>query len=428
MIKGQGVGIYNKSSTYRINYIYSKSITDFEKSLKSSDLNNYFELQQLVDKKYNFNFGYSVYIVDDVGKVVAGSNKELIAIDKQQVKAGKKQYCVSKVQDSVFKISGCDYLKDGYFLYYVYLGYGHDDSIMLVYALIGFIIIFFMLMWTRISYISKIKAAVRIIAEGNLTYRAPLKFKNELRELAEDINFMTSELEKEDRKRGEFLTNISHDLRTPLTTILGYIDMLKKDKYDSREELKKYISIIERKGVFLRTMLEDFFEYSKLTSKDIVLNYESLELNELGRQVLEDEGMRFADRSLKLELELSKEPVYIQGDSDLLGRAVNNLLSNSLKYSKANTLVKINISKEELNNVSYGVFSVSNVPKETISEVEVGSFFERLYKKDQARHEEGSGLGLSIVEDIIKLHGGIIKGYKEKEELIFKLYIKLSNI
>lgn len=257
-----------------------------------------------------------------------------------------------------------------------------------------------------------------------MTHRAPVKYKNELGELAENINFMAFELEKEDRKRSEFLTNISHDLRTPLTTILGYIDMIKKEKYDSRDELNKYINIIERKGIFLRTMLEDFFQYSKLTSKDIALNIESLELNELGRQIFQDEESGFNEKSLRLEVELSKQPVYIYGDSDLIGRAVNNLLSNSLKYSKTNTVVKIKISKEKLNNVSYGVFSVSNVPRETVSEVEVDSFFERLYKKDQSRHEEGSGLGLSIVKDIVKLHGGIIKGYKEKEELIFKLFIK----
>ena len=424
IIKSQGVGIYNKNSSYRINYLYKDSITDLEEDLKGNNLNNHFELQKLMDEKYTFDWGYSFYIVDDSGKIAAGSNKELTYIDKNQIKAGKKDYSVSKVQDSIFRIAGCDYLKDGYFLYYVYLGYGHDDSTMLIYALIGFIVIFFILIWTRISYISKIKKAVGIIAEGDLTNRAPIKFKNELRELAEDINFMASELEKEDRKRSEFLTNISHDLRTPLTTILGYIDMLKKDKYDSKEELNKYINIIERKGIFLRTMLEDFFQYSKLTSKDIILNYESLDLNELGRQVLEDEESNFAERSLRIELELSKEPVFIQGDSDLIGRVVNNLLSNSFKYSKQNTIVKIKISKEKFNNVSYGVFLVSNVPKEVVSEEEINSFFERLYKKDKARHGEGSGLGLSIVKDIVKLHGGIIKGYKENEELVFKMFIK----
>jgi len=422
MIKNQGIGLYS-NSTYRINNIYSESITGLEKDLNSSNLSNYPELQQLLDGKYSFKVGYSFYVVDTTGTVVAGSNKGLLAIDMNEIIDGKKEYSNSQTDNNVFKISGCDYLKDGYFLYYVFLRYGQDDTGMLVYALIGSLICFLLFIWGRISYISKIKTSVAIIAEGDLTHRAPLKYRNELRDLAEDINFMTSELEKEDQKRSEFMTNISHDIRTPLTTILGYIEMIKKEKYDSKEEMNKYINIIERKGLFLKTIMEDFFQYSKLTSKDIVLNYENLELNELARQLFEDEESGFEERSLKLELELSNEPVYIYGDSDLLARAVNNLLSNSLKYSKPNTVVKIKISKEKLNNVNYGIFSLSNVPKEPISEAEVDSFFERLYKKDQSRSEEGSGLGLSIVKDIIKLHGGTIKGYKEKEELIFKFII-----
>ncbi|WAG55787.1 HAMP domain-containing histidine kinase [Clostridium estertheticum] len=424
MIKNQGIGLYSKNSTYRINNIYSESITGLEKELNSSNLNNHPELQQLLDRKYSFTFGYSFYVVDAAGTVVAGSNKGLLAIDKNEIIDGNKEYSNSKTDNNVFKISGCDYLKDGYFLYYVYLKYAQDDTGMLVYALIGFLICFFLLIWGRISYISKIKASVAIIAEGDLTHRTPLKYRNELRDLAEDINFMASELEKEDQKRSEFLTNISHDIRTPLTTILGYIDMIKKEKYDSMEEMNKYINAIERKGLFLTTMMEDFFEYSKLTSKDIVLNYENLELNELARQLFDDEDSTFEERSLKLELELSNEPVYTYGDSNLLARAVNNLLSNSLKYSKPNTAVKIKVSREKHNNVNYGVFSLGNVPKEPISETEVSSFFERLYKKDQSRSNEGSGLGLSIVKDIVKLHGGTIKVYKEKEEIIFKLFVK----
>lgn len=425
MIRDKGVGVYNQDPAYRIDNIYFKCIPALEKELKSSNL---IEMQQLINDKYSFNQGYSFYIVDEMGNVKVQNSKGVQVIDKNELKDGKREYSNQNKYRKKFKISGCEYLKDGYFLYYVYLGYGEDDSMMMLWALIGFIIVFFILIWRRVSYISKIKSSVQIIAEGNLSYRVPIHYKNELRELAENINFMSAELEKEDRKRSEFLTNISHDLRTPLTTILGYIDIIKKDKLNSKEELNKYISIIERKGEYLRTMLEDFFEYSKLTSKDIVLNYENLELNELGRQIFEDEESEFDEKSLKLEVELSKEPVYIYGDPDLIGRAVNNIISNSLKYSKTNTVVKIKISKEILNNVSYGVFLVSNIPKDTVSEEEVNSFFERLYKKDQSRHEEGSGLGLSIVKDIVKLHGGSIRGIKEKEELIFKLFIKQSNI
>lgn len=423
-IKNEGIGIYNTDSTHRINSIYSETIKELERDLNSSDLNNQINLQQLFDEKYSFKVGYSFYIVNEEGNIIAGSNNGIRNIDKNEIIDGKREYSNSNTDKNVFKISGCDYLKDGYYLYYVYLRYGQDDTGMVAYALLGALLCFFLLIWGRISYISKIKSAVAIIAEGDLTQRVPLKYKNELRELAEDINFMAAQLEKEDQKRSEFLTNISHDIRTPLTTILGYVDMLKKEKYDSKEEVNKYINIIERKGLFLRTMMEDFFQYSKLTSKDVILNYEMLELNELARQIFEEEESGFEEKALKLKLELSNTPVSICADCDLLVRAVNNLLSNTLKYSKPNTIVRIKITKEKVNDTDFGVISLSNVPKDQVSETEVDEFFERLYKKDKSRSQEGSGLGLSIVKNIIKLHGGIIKGYKEENELVFRMFLK----
>lgn len=418
------IGIYKKSFENRVSYIYSNVINKLEKDLENVNYSSPREIQQLFDEDYKFYFGYSFYVVNDSGEVIGGSNKESLNIDKNQVVDGKREYETSNGSGNIFKIIGCDYLKDGYYLYYIYCGYGRDDSIMLVYALVGFIILFFILIWKRISYISKIKSSVRNIAEGDLSYRVPLKYKNELRELAEDINSMASELEKEDKKRSEFLTNISHDLRTPLTTILGYIDMIKKDKYDSKEQLKKYVYVMERKGVFLKNMLDDFFQYSKLSSKDINLNLQVLELNELVRQILEDEESVFEEKSLRLTMELCNEPVNIYGDPELFVRAINNLLSNALKYSKENSKVEVSVSKEKVNNINYGTIYISNVPKEVILEGEISNFFERLYKKDISRHEAGSGLGLSIVKYIVKLHGGFVKGYKEDEKLVFKIFMK----
>jgi signal transduction histidine kinase len=113
------------------------------------------------------------------------------------------------------------------------------------------------------------------------------------------------------------------------------------------------------------------------------------------------------------------------GDPELLARALGNLLSNSIKYSKRNTSVLMKSSIEKVNYINYGVFSISNVPKESILEEEVLRLFERLYKRDNARKEEGSGLGLSIANNIIKLHGGKVEGHIVGERLLFKVYIRM---
>lgn len=240
-------------------------------------------------------------------------------------------------------------------------------------------------------------------------------------------NKILIELESEDLKKSELLTNISHDIRTPLTTILGYIDMIQTGKYSSEEERSKYIGIIKNKGQFLARIMDDFFQYSKLESKDIAMKQESLELNELARQLFEDEENQFMRKTLKLSLDLSKEPITICGDSEMTIRAINNILNNALKYSRPYTAVKIKIAQEKLNDVSYGTFSLINIPKEAIYQKDVERLFERTYKRDTARSEEGSGLGLSIVKSIVRLNNGFIKGSANGECVIFKLGFKLLD-
>jgi signal transduction histidine kinase len=301
-----------------------------------------------------------------------------------------------------------------------------NGNIVGVMAISIFIIVFFLLIWKRISYISKIKSTVRSIAEGDLSKRVPLKYKNELRELSEDINYMASRIEREEKNRNEFFTNISHDLRTPLTTILGYIDMIKNGKYDSKRELHDYIDIMDKKGLYLKSMLDDFFEYSKLSSKDIVLEKQCLELNELARQVAEEEEDEFIRKGLRFCLKLPLESVEIEADPNLFLRAVNNLLNNALKYSRNNTAVEFKIRKQEYNGNFYAVISVSNVPETPVGDENIENFFERLYKRDLSRKEEGSGLGLSIVREIVKHHSGFVKVCREDEKLVFKIFMDVK--
>lgn len=133
------------------------------------------------------------------------------------------------------------------------------------------------------------------------------------------------------------------------------------------EALQGYIGIMERKGKFLASMLEDFFQYSKLASHDISIKYTKLDLNELLRQMQEDEEEEFLAKELKLELQLYHESIYCIGDPELLARVAGNLLSNSIKYFQMNTSVLMTSSIEKVNHINYGVFSIINVPKESIS-------------------------------------------------------------
>ena len=299
---------------------------------------------------------------------------------------------------------------------------------MVATALLGALVCFLLLIWGRISYISRIRASVAEIAGGNLSCRVPCCYKNELCGLAEDINYMADTLENEEQKKNEFLTNISHDIRTPLTTILGYMEMLREEKYDSREERDSYLKIMERKGEFLSTMLEDFFQYSKLESNDRNLELFQIELNELLRQLYEDEEAEFTDRNLQLQLQLYEHAIPIMADMELIVRVVNNLLENAKKYAKVNSVVKLKTGVIQKKNETYGYFTIGNIPREQIAEGEVEQLFERLYKRDSARSEEGSGLGLSISKSIVKLHGGKLLAYLEGEYIIFKVILNCNKL
>lgn len=273
----------------------------------------------------------------------------------------------------------------------------------------------------RMSYIESITRNITPIAGGNFTERIPIKYKNELSELAKNINLMTTKLQEEDNKKREFITNISHDLRTPLTTMLGYLKMVEESKYENKEELEKYIAMINRKGNYLKSLLDDFFNYSKLSSKDIKVNKTNIDIQLFLEQVVDEEKISFEENDLALELQSIDRKHIISADSELMARAIYNLLSNAIRYSKKKTEVKINMTEERYEGRGYCAISIINVPKKSLNQQEIDKLFQRLYKREEERNSEGSGLGLTITQEIMKLHEGFVDGKIIEGKVEFKL-------
>lgn len=219
-------------------------------------------------------------------------------LDANKIIDGKREILNLEVDKNMSLITGCNYLKDGYYVYFSSLSRSDNEFTTILMAIFTFIVIFSLLSLGRINYIVNIKKSIKIITQGKLSYRVQLKYRNELRELAEDINYMASELEIEDEKRKEFLTNISHDLRTPLTSILEYLNMIKEQKYKDGSEFKSYIDKVSSKSLFLKSMLDDFFQYSKLSSRDIEVNSNTIYIQELVRQLVEEEEPVFQHKNL----------------------------------------------------------------------------------------------------------------------------------
>lgn len=418
LIRNQTGLFHTMNENERIRKIYDECVQQLEEQLLRIPLSDEQESEAVLNN-YRYLVGYAFYLVDSKGNVLTATENDVKAIDATQIYDGMKTYSTSGLDDNVFRMQGCDYLKDDVYLYYSYLRFDENDTGMVFGALAGAILCFFLLIWGRISYISRIRTAVAGITAGNLSYRITCQYHNELRALSEEINEMAEALETEDKKRNEFLTNISHDIRTPLTTILGYLEMIREEKYGTREEMQGYLDIMKRKGDFLASMLEDFFQYSKLQSGDIQMDCMEFELNEMLRQFYEDEVDEFVQNSLHLQISLCEQNTKLYGDTELIARVINNLLSNALKYSRRNTTI---IMKSFLDNQSV-CFMVKNTPKEPVSREQLVLMFERQYKCNAARSEGGSGLGLTIVRNIIRLHGGSVYAELEGEDIVFTVML-----
>lgn len=389
--------------------------------LTDEELKNFIEDSSLAD--------YIFCLTDKEGKVIAGKGYGIKNVDLDEfykVDSNKKNQLTIRVGDTrnnPARDKGYIKINDDRVIIYYYYGNINepDGNGMLVIAV--FILVFIFLIKGRVKYLVNMSKSIKLIAGGNLAERVKVKYKDELRDLAESINFMASELESEDMRKKEFITNISHDLRTPLTTIMGYLKIIEEGKFKDEEELKEYLAIINRKTSYLKLLLDDFFSYSKLCSKDMDIEMFEIYEQELLRQIVDEEERNFKEKNLELTLTMDETPIHIKGNGELLERAINNLLSNAIKYSKPYTKVFIYLKIE----ASYSILEVRSIPKEKLKEADMERLFERLYKKDASRTEEGSGLGLTITKEIMKAHNGFVKGKVEGEEVSFSIGIRLES-
>lgn len=294
-------------------------------------------------------------------------------------------------------------------------------------GVIVFIFLFFYITKRKMKQIEAMAQGVNEIAKGNLAYRIEEKGQDEMALLTKNINQMAEELmvniEKEreiEKQKNELITNVSHDLRTPLTSIMGYLRLLRDAKYDNREQYDEYIKIAFSKSEQLKNLIEDLFEYTKLTNESIVLEKQEVCINEMLDQLIEELVPQAEEHGLSFAKEFPEDRIYANIDSEKIVRVFDNLLMNAIKYSKDEGEITVSLRKEETNIQ----ISVANQSEEFTKE-ELKNLFERFYKKDQSRSRisEGSGLGLAIAKSIVDLQGGEIR--VEYEDGVVRFIISL---
>ena len=211
------------------------------------------------------------------------------------------------------------------------------------------------------------------------------------------------EKERYEKRRKELISNLSHDLRTPLSSVLGYSEMLKNGIYDNDEEQRQYIDIIYRKSVYMEKLLSELLEYSRLELGTIRLQKQKMDITELVREILIEYYPEMEKKQYELVLEIPDKPIIGIWDKEKIGRALRNLVDNALKYGMDGKKIRIAVQRKE-KQVSVEIQDFGKgIPQKEIPHVT-----EQFYRADHARNSKqgGMGLGLFIVQEIVKLHNG----------------------
>ncbi|MFJ7978168.1 sensor histidine kinase [Peribacillus sp. NPDC096379] len=281
--------------------------------------------------------------------------------------------------------------------------------------------------FSRIGYLNRIIKHTNELVNGNMNGEIQVKGKSVLAGLARDINTMKqgvksskTEQAKSERLKTELITNVSHDLRTPLTSIITYSELLRNPNLTD-EDRNAYIEIVNRKSKRLQGLIEDLFEASKMASGSINLNKEQADIVQLLQQALAEHDEAIKNSKLQFRVNCPDHPVYAIVDGQKIWRVFDNLIGNTLKYSMEHT--RVYISVEKMNNQA--VITFKNVTKYELGD-SVDEMFERFKRGDTSRHTEGSGLGLAIAKSIMDMHGGDLD--LEIDGDLFKVTVKINTM
>ncbi|EON72997.1 HAMP domain-containing sensor histidine kinase [Lysinibacillus sphaericus] len=258
----------------------------------------------------------------------------------------------------------------------------------------------------KVKSFNRIKEGVEQIKNGDLHHRIEVDGKGEFSQLAANINSITDGLKesvdseiKSERLKTELITNVSHDIRTPLTSIITYVDLLKIE--NDPELIAEYIDVLDQKSKRLKFLTDDLFEAAKASSGSMPVQLERIDIVSLLTQGIGEMGEKIEASALDFKLAYPTEKVYVQADGKLLWRSVENLFSNIFKYAQPASRVYINV--EDLGNEILVTFKNISAYELNIS---VDELMERFKRGDESRTSQGSGLGLSIAESLIHLQHG----------------------
>lgn len=310
----------------------------------------------------------------------------------------------------------------------------HPDSIIILLYVLGgiatFSVTFLLLQRKSMNYITRLSSAIQNISEGDLNTVVEVIGDDEFSAMAANLNKMVADIrqlmdkEREaERTKNELITNVAHDLRTPLTSIIGYLELLSGPASLTPEMKKKYLDITYTKAKRLEKLIEDLFGFTKLNYGKVSMKVSKVDIVKLLSQLLEEFYPNFMDKNLAYELQSDVPAKTISADGNLLARLFDNLINNAIKYGAEGKKILVKIQSGE----SIVTVSVTNygyvIPKD-----ELPLLFEKFYRVEQSRSTNtgGTGLGLAIAKNIVDMHGGTIGVTSDLNGTVFTVRLQVD--
>ncbi|AOM13342.1 alkaline phosphatase synthesis sensor protein PhoR [Bacillus thuringiensis Bt18247] len=258
-----------------------------------------------------------------------------------------------------------------------------------------------------------LKGATEKIKEGNLDFQMPVTSHDEIGQLNQGFEEMRKKLKESievqtqyEENRKELISNISHDLKTPITSIIGYVEGIKDGVANTPEKMDKYLTTIHTKAKHMDTLIDELFLFSKLDLNRVPFQFETVELNTFMQELIEEMQMDLSEEGIEVNLQLHSSPLYVTADCEKINRVISNLIHNSVKYmDKEEKKITVTVSSDNNKVIVKVMDNGSGIESDTLPYI-----FERFYRAEQSRNSStgGSGLGLAIAKQIIEEHGGEI--------------------
>lgn len=279
----------------------------------------------------------------------------------------------------------------------------------IVYTAIGAAFVAILFSYITIRYLTgpvhRLIRATKEIAQGNYHARVPVEAEDEIGELTASLNRMAAALEEHRHLQKQLITNVAHELATPLTNISGYLEALNDDVIKGEVKRKETLQLMQEEAQRLQTMLEEVRTLAALEEPHYTVKPESLNIHELTQRILKQMNPQFDNKKVKLQLMAELQVVEAKVDKNRYTQIVQNLLSNALKYTPSSKTVTVDIK-----NTQTELMLTVTDEGEGIPEKDLPFIFERFYRVDasRSRHTGGLGIGLAIVKELVEAHGGKI--------------------